>query len=137
MEAHLWAAVGAEASPFATIALLAGGVVGALLRVLVEGTVPSEATAARWILEVAIAATFGAVLSVPFSPYLNGSNWAGSSLGGAMTAYAGASAFYAYVHARAARINPVGPALAHLLAATSATTVGFVLGVSLWQVVAR
>lgn len=120
--------------PLALVALLAGGLVGALLRVLLERLLRTP-TPRRivWTIELVAGGLFGVVLALPFITSLRSSSWVGSSLGGALTAYSGACAAYGFLFARSVGGNPLGGAVGHFLASTAVTTGGFVLVVVLWR----
>lgn len=136
MRLPLWDLVApASNGPFGLVALIAGGVVGALLRIVLARALPGTARSPRamWTAELAMALGFGALLAVPLVASGFGTHWVGSSLGGALTAYSAACAVYAFLRAQGALRNPIGPAVAHFLASTVAATIGLVGVVLLWR----
>jgi fluoride ion exporter CrcB/FEX len=129
-------AVAAASQPFAEIALLAGAVVGALLRVVLQRVLRTPAQPRTvWLTELGVGLLFGIILGVPFIATLQTSAWVGSSLGGALTAYSGASGAIGFLVARSDRRNSVLAAAGHFLACIAATTFGFVIVVLLWRAV--
>lgn len=112
------------------IALLAGAVAGALLRVLVERVTQSMNTPRVWAAECVAGLMLGATLGLAFIKLEGEHNPAISSLGGALTAYCGAcTAYQLFAHKSGTR-KPLS-ALAHFGSATIATTLGFagILGI--------
>jgi len=138
VNAYLCALVGStSASPFVTVALFAGGICGALLRVVLERVARIGSLWGRWARELGLAVTFSAALGLAFAVSLStASSWSPSGMGGALTAYAGASAAIAFSRARERGTSAIRSAVWHLLADLLVSTAGFaaiVLTVRLWH----
>ncbi|MGN6445704.1 hypothetical protein [Amnibacterium sp.] len=119
-------------SVFGLIAVLAGGVVGALVRVVLAKAVPAPGRMLSWLSESGVGLVFGAVLAVAFISAAGGRGWSSSGLGGALTAYAGACATYAFLRAREALSNPLVAAVMHFLASIAVTGIGYAGVIALW-----
>lgn len=104
------------ASGFGIVTLLAGGAVGALLRVLVHRATPTQTSrAGYWVSELGIAAALSLALGIALAAAPN-AGLLESSMGGALTAYAGASAALAFFDLRAKYGSAIAAAIGHFLA---------------------
>lgn len=116
---------------FTTVAILAGGAVGALLRFAIAKAVPDARRATLWTIETGIGVVFGAVLAGAFEVSGRSSGVVSSSAGGALTAFSGACAVYAVMRSKGSSINPLVAGIGHFIASTAATGIGFVVVVAL------
>ena len=118
---------GDASSPAGLIALLAGGLVGALVRVIIRrATSRPTPWWAEWISALAL----GALLAVPFAASVDHMPWITSSLGAALTTYDGVSAAYGYLQAAE---QPAQRCVIRLAIATIGTTAGFAAVVFTWH----
>lgn len=121
-------------SPAGLVALVAGALVGALVRLLLARAVGPQPRRSAWFSESAVGLLLGAALATPVVLMAAGVVVA-SSLGGALTAYCGACAAYGFIEARATGARPLPATTVRLLTAAAATSGGFLGVIGLWTAV--
>lgn len=119
---------------FDTVALLSGALVGTFVRAALAGAISDSDRHPGPVGESLVGLGFGAVLALPFLSASAGEGWAPSGLGGALIAYGGACAAYAFARARKIGANPLSPAIVRFAAASVWTGAGFVGLLLIWIV---
>lgn len=110
-----------DGTPYLLLALAA--IAGAVLRALIQRSLGDSAGLSRlWAAEAAGALGLGLLTGIPIAVAVPSAAMSASLLGGAVTSYAGASAFMAL-----ARTRGLGAAIGHFAAAVVAGTAGAAL----------
>lgn len=110
---------------FGLVALLAGALAGALIRVLVERAIQPMNASRSWAAECLIGFILGAALALASIKIQNGHDLATSSLGGALTAYCGACAAYQLAPGGKPGVRHLASSAIHFGTAAIATTLGY------------
>ncbi len=131
---HLLLAAASTSGPGNVIGLLAGTIVGVVLRVLIARlTGPDPRRPAVWVTELVVVFVLAGVLGVLFGS-LPDPTWVSPALGAGLTVYAAAGGAFGYLGGR--DIDPPNPwrwGLLHFVASLGVGTIGYTTGLLIVQ----